>query len=197
VKAAFTYRRGSEVTGLTDEELLGLYFARDQEAIAAAQAKYGAYCRAIILRILDSEEDTEECANDLWLRVWNAIPPQRPVHLKGWLGTVARNQAITFCRARAREPARVEAAALELALFLSDGPEEELEARELGRVVSAFLAEQAPVSRGVFLRRYWYGDTVEEAARWAGWSLNRTKSALFRLRKKLKTYLEKEDLYHG
>lgn len=182
---------------MTDEELVRLYLARDQEAIAATEETYGPYCRAIIQRILDSGEDAEECLSDVWLRVWNAIPPQRPVHLKGWLGTVARNQAITLCRARAREPARVEAAALELAGFLSDGPEEELEARELGRAVSAFLTEQTPVSRGVFLRRYWYGDTVEETARWAGWSLSRTKSALFRLRKKLKNYLEKEDLYHG
>lgn len=182
---------------MTDEELIGLYFARDQEAIAATEAKYGAYCGAIIRRILDSGEDAEECVSDVWLRVWNAIPPQRPVHLKGWLGTVARNQAITRCRAQAREPARVEEAALELAGFLASGPEDALEALELGRVVSTFLTEQAPVSRGVFLRRYWYGDTVEEAARWAGWSVSRTKSTLFRLRKKLKIYLEKEDLYHG
>ncbi len=185
------------VKELTDEELIGLYLARDQEAIAATEAAYGPYCRAIIQRILGSGEDAEECVSDVWLRVWNAIPPQRPVHLKGWLGTVARNQAVSYCRARAREPVQVEAAALELAGLLTGGPEEALEARELGRALSAFLAEQAPASRGVFLRRYWYGDTVEEAAQWAGWSLSRTKSALFRLRKKLKIYLEKEDLYHG
>ena len=83
----------------------------------------------------------------------------------------------------------MEEAALELALSLSGGPEAELEARELGRAISAFLAGQPERSRGVFLRRYWYGDTVEEAARWAGWSLSRTKSALFRMRKKLKDYL--------
>ena len=87
-------------------------------------------------------------------------------------------------------------AALELAISLSGGPEAELEARELGRAVSAFLAGQPERNRGVFLRRYWYGDTVEEAARWAGWSLSRTKSALFRMRKKLKDYLKKEGLYH-
>lgn len=190
-------RGGTEEVGeLTDEELIGLYFARSEQVIEAVEEKYGAYCRTIARRILGSEEDAEECVSDVWLRAWNAIPPQRPDHLKGWLGTVARNRAVSLCRARNREPERVEEAAEELAASLSGGPEDHLEAAELGRAISAFLAGQAPAVRGVFLRRYWYGDTVEEAARWAGWSVSRTKSALFRLRKKLKTYLEKEELYH-
>ncbi len=182
---------------MTDEELLGLYFARSEEAIRATGMVYGSYCRAIALRILDSEEDAEECLADVWLRVWNAVPPERPEHFKGWLGVITRNQALTLLRSRERRPRQVEEAALELALSLSGGPEAELEARELGQAVSAFLADQPERSRGVFLRRYWYGDTVEEAARWAGWSLSRTKSALFRMRKKLKDYLKKEGLYRG
>ena len=186
-----------EVIRLTDEELLGLYFARSEEAIRATGMVYGPYCRAIALRILDSEEDAEECLADVWLRVWNAVPPERPEHFKGWLGVITRNQALTLLRSRERRPRQVEEAALELALSLSGGPEAELEARELGQAVSAFLADQPERSRGVFLRRYWYGDTVEEAARWAGWSLSRTKSALFRMRKKLKDYLKKEGFYHG
>ena len=185
-----------EVIRLTDEELLGLYFARSEEAIRATGMVYGPYCRAIALRILDSEEDAEECLADVWLRVWNAIPPERPEHFKGWLGVITRNQALTLLRSRERRPRQADEAALELALSLSGAPEAELEARELGRAVSAFLAGQPERNRGVFLRRYWYGDTVEEAARWAGWSLSRTKSALFRMRKKLKDYLKKEGLYH-
>ena len=185
-----------EVIRLTDEELLGLYFARSEEAIRATGMVYGPYCRAIALRILDSEEDAEECLADVWLRVWNAVPPERPEHFKGWLGVITRNQALTLLRSRERRPRQADEAALELALSLSGAPEAELEARELGRAVSAFLAGQPERNRGVFLRRYWYGDTVEEAARWAGWSLSRTKSALFRMRKKLKDYLKKEGLYH-
>lgn len=182
---------------MTDEELLELYFARSEDAIRATGMVYGSYCRAIALRILDSEEDVEECLADVWLRVWNAVPPERPEHFKGWLGVVTRNQALTLLRSRERQPRQAEEAALELALDLTGDPETELEARELGRAISAFLAGQPERNRGVFLRRYWYGDTVEEAARWAGWSVSRTKSALFRLRKRLRAYLEKEDLYHG
>lgn len=182
---------------MTDEELLELYFARSEDAIQATRMVYGPYCRAIALRILNSEEDAEECLSDAWLRAWNAIPPERPEHLKGWLGVVTRNQALTLLRSRERRPQQAEEAALELALDLAGGPEAELEARELGRAISAFLEGQPERNRGVFLRRYWYGDTVEEAARWAGWSLSRTKSALFRMRKRLKDYLKKEELYHG
>ena len=181
---------------MTDQELLGLYFARSEEAVAATQMVYGPYCRAIALRVLGSEEDAEECLSDVWLRAWNAIPPQRPDHFKGWLGVVTRNQAVSLRRAKDRQPQQADEAALELALDLSGGPDAEAEARELGRAISAFLADQPEMNRNVFLRRYWYGDTVEEAARWAGWSVSRTKTVLFRMRNRLKDYLKKEDFYH-
>ena len=181
---------------MTDQELIELYFARSEEAIEATEAQYAPYCRTIALRILGSEEDVEECLSDVWLRVWNAIPPEKPEHFKGWLGTVTRNRAISMCRARARQPQQIGEAALELALDLSNGPQEGLEARELGRAISRFLEGQPERNRNVFLRRYWYGDTVEEAARWAGWSVSRTKSTLFRMRNKLRDYLKKEDFYH-
>ena len=181
---------------MTDQELLDLYFARSEEAVAATRMAYGPYCRAIALRILGSEEDAEECLSDVWLRVWNAVPPERPEHFKGWLGVVTRNQALTLRRAKDRQPRLVDEAELELALDLSGSPERVVEANELGRLISDFLATQPEDNRDVFLRRYWYGDTVEEAARWAGWSVSRTKSALFRMRNKLRDYLKKEDFYH-
>lgn len=182
---------------MTDEELIGLYFARSEEAIEATRRQYGAYCLAVAGRILGCPEDAEECISDVWLRAWEAIPPLRPASLKGWLGTVARNAALSMCRARARQPERVGDGALELAMGLSGGPGERLEARELGEAISAFLTRQPEPMRRAFLRRYWYGDTVEETALRLGWSLSRTKSALFRLRKKLKIYLEQEELLHG
>ena len=185
-----------EVIGLTDEELLGLYFARSEEAIQATGMVYGPYCRAIALRILDSEEDAEECLADVWLRVWNAVPPERPEHFKGWLGVITRNQALTLLRSRERRPRQADEAALELALSLSGGPEAELEARELGRAVSAFLAGQPERNRSGCGRRHGHGGRAGGGGRWAGWSLSRTKSALFRMRKKLKDYLKKEGLYH-
>lgn len=178
---------------MTEHELIALYFARSEQAIELTRSAYGPYCRAIALRILGSEEDAEECLSDVWLRVWNAVPPERPVCFKGWLGTVTRNQALTRRRAKVHQPQTVDEAALELALDLSGGPEADLEARELGRAISAFLAEQPEINRGVFIRRYWYGDTVEETARRAGWSSGQVKSTLHRMRRKLRDYLEKEE----
>ncbi len=182
---------------MTDEELMELYQARSEEAIAATQRKYGAYCHAVAWNILADEQDVEECLSDVWMKVWDAIPPQRPSHFKGWLATVTRNCAITLTRSRARMPAQAGEAALELAQTLTGGPEEDMEAQALGEAVSRFLAGQPYGVRTAFLRRYWYGDTVEETARCLGWTLGKTKTVLFRTRNKLKKYLEEEELYHG
>lgn len=182
---------------MTDRELLALYEARSEEAIAATRERYGAYCRAIALRVLENQEDVEECLSDVWLRAWNAIPPERPEHFKGWLGTVARNSAITLCRKRDHLPRQVEESALELAQALTGGPGEAMEAKELGEAVSRFLRDQPPQHRAAFLHRYWYGDTVEETAARLGWTVGKTKTVLFRTRGKLRDYLKKEELYDG
>ena len=166
---------------MTDQELTALYFTRDERALEATETAYGSYCRAIAQRILGNEDDAEECLSDVWLRVWNAIPPERPAHFKGWLGVVTRNQALTLRRNRTRQVQTIDEAALELAMDLSGGPEAELETRELGAAVSAFL------------RRYWYGDSMEEVSRRLGWSVGRTKSTMHRMRKKLREYLQKEE----
>ena len=178
---------------MTDQELIALYEARSEEAIAATQRQYGAYCRTIAFNILADHEDTEECLSDLWLRVWNAIPPQRPDYFKGWLGTVARNCALTRCRQRGRQPEQVGEAALNLARDLSDGPGERMEAQALGEAISRFLLTRPQPERTAFLRRYWYGDPVGEVARCMGWTLARTKTTLFRTRQRLRAFLEKEE----
>ena len=181
---------------MTDQELLALYLARSEQATAALEQQYGAYCAAVARNILGDDRDVEECLSDCWLQVWNAIPPARPTHVKGWLGAVVRNRALLLRRRRGRQGDTVSLAALELAECLPsrEGPEEQAEAAELGRAISAFLRELGEGPRTAFLRRYWYADTVEETAGHLGWSLSRTKSVLFRTRKKLKAYLEQEGM---
>lgn len=179
---------------MTDEELIALYENRDQAAIAATAERYGAYCRTIAWNVLRNPEDVEECLSDLWLRVWQAIPPQRPAHFKGWLGTVARNCALTLCRQRSRRPETVEEGLLELAHDLTDTPAERMEAKALGEAVSRFLHTRPQPERTAFLRRYWYGERVEEVAARMGWTVGKTKTALFRARQRLRTFLEKEEL---
>lgn len=181
---------------MTDEMLLTLYHARSEDAISETQATYGLYCKSIALRILGNEEDAQECLNDVWMQVWRAIPPERPLHFKGWLGTITRNRAISLLRARKRAPGQVELAALELSEALGPGLEESLTARELGRAISVFLVHQPQGMRRAFLRRYWYGDTIAETALTLGWNEGKTKTALFRLRNKLRAYLKKEGFFY-
>ena len=182
---------------MEDNEILDLYFARDEQAITETDRKYGKYCYGIANRILSNPEDCEETLSDTYYHTWNAIPPQQPTNFKGWIGAITRNAAISLCRRKDREPQRVGDAALELALDLAEGPEREVEAKALGEAISAFLQAQPAQSRVAFLRRYWYGDTVEETAKYMGWGVGKTKTNLFRTRQKLKDYLKKEDLYHG
>ena len=181
---------------MNDNKLIELYIARSEEAISATQQQYGAYCKKIANAILESEQDVEECLSDVWLRVWNAIPPQTPEYFKGWLATITRNTALTLCRKQAREAQSVGEAALELALDLADGPEDRVDTRVLGEAISCFLEQEPRHIRTAFLRRYWYGDSIEETAQFMRWGQGKTKTVLFRTRKKLKEYLIKEDLYH-
>lgn len=177
---------------MTDQELLALYAKRDPEATAAMERQYGSYCAAIVGRILDDPRDAEECLNDLWMRVWTALTEQQPTYLKGWLGATARNCAIDRFRQQNRSETLLEDSAAELARDLRDTPAELLESKELGEVISAFLKLQSQHNRVAFVRRYWYGDTVEQTAHHMGWSVGKTKTVLFRLRTKLKFYLMKE-----
>lgn len=181
---------------MTDQELVDLFFARSEQALALTQAKYGAWCRRLAGNILGEPRDTEECLSDCWLLLWNAIPPAKPEHFQGYLGAVVRNRALLLRARRARGPDTVELAALELAECLppQDGPEHRAEAAELGRAVSAFLERQPQTVQTAFLRRYWYADGTEDIATRMGWSQAKTRSVLFRARKKLKAYLKQEGL---
>lgn len=184
---------------MTDEELIERFFARSEDAVEELRSQYGAYCRAIAGRLLSDGRDVEECLSDCWMAVWNAVPPTRPEHFKGWLGAIVRNRALAIGRQNRRRPETVDEAALELATCLPAGEDAHAaaEAAELGQAISSFLRQQKEEVRTVFLRRYWYADSVEEAARRMGWPVSRTKGVLFRTRNKLKVYLCQEGFLNG
>ena len=110
---------------MTDQELVELFWQRREEALTGLQDKYGGWCRSIAGRILGEERDVEECLGDCWLQLWNAIPPARPQHFRGYLGVVVRNRALLLRRRRGRQGDTVSLAALELAECLPsrEGPE--------------------------------------------------------------------------
>ena len=179
---------------MTDQALVELFLSRSPDAVPALAAQYGPYCRAVASRLLSDPRDVDECLNDAFLAVWQAIPPARPEHFKGWLAAIVRHRALAMGKENSHRPPTVDEAALELASCLppGDSPEGEAERRALLDAVARFLHAQPKDIRVVFLRRYWYGDRVEDAARHLGWSVSKTKSVLFRTRNKLRAQLQKE-----
>lgn len=182
---------------MDDGRIIELYWARDEEAIARSERKYGAYCRSVARRILESAEDAEECVGDTWLRAWNAIPPRRPAALRAFLAAITRNLCLDRLRDASREKRGGGQAALALDELLdcvpsSSTPESALDARELTRALESWLRGLETPKRAAFLRRYWYCDSVSEVAERMGWTEGKTASLLRRTRLELKRYLEQE-----
>ena len=182
---------------MKDAQILDLYWERQEQAIYETQKAYGNYCYSIAWNILYSREDSDECVNDTWLRAWNAIPPKRPNRLALFLGTITRNLSLDRWKERhamKRGKGEMELALDELAECLPDthDTQAEVEAAELARLVNEFLYGLPERDCNIFLRRYWYGDSMEDAARRLGWSVSKTKSALFRARNRLREQLKKE-----
>ena len=177
-------------------DIIELLERRDEGALEQLQTHYRDYCRTILLRLLGNEEETEEALSDVWMQVWNAIPPARPQHLKAYLAQTARNIAINRIR-RDNTVKRSGTTVLldELAECLPDRSWEDRErSREVREVLNAFLHTLPREERTIFVRRYWFGETVPEIARDFRYSESRVTSLLHRLRKRLKKHLEQEGI---
>ena len=151
------------------------------------------------MNLLGSEPDAEECLNDTWHALWNAIPPQQPENLGAFAAKITRNLAMKqLTRMNAEKRQAVELSYDELRECLPTGasPQELLEGRELAETLARFLAKLDRNSRDLFLRRYWFFDSVKEIVHGFGMSETRVTTKLYRIRKKLKDYLAKEaDIY--
>lgn len=180
---------------MDDNAILDLYFARDERGLVSAAAKYGSYCSAIARNLLEQPQDAEECVNDTWLRSWQAIPPTRPTQLRAYLGRLCRNLALDRLRSqKAQKRARVTTLLEELADCLPGGtePEAAFDAAQTGERISQFLGQCPYIDRVLFLRRYFYGDSLADCAKFCGLPQGTAKSKLSRTRAKLKAALEQE-----
>lgn len=183
---------------LEDERILELYWARDDSAIDETGAKYGERLLYLSGRMLYVKEDAEECVNDTYLGAWNAIPPQRPAHFFAFLARICRNIACNMLDRRNAKKRQAEVVALtdELADCVPDTAQSrETQDRELGAALSGFLRTLPQEHRLIFMRRYWYMDSVKEIAARYGFGESRVKTSLCRTREKLRAYLEKEEIY--
>ncbi len=185
---------------MEDKKILELLWTRAESAIDALQKTYGKLLQRIAMNILGLPEDAAECVNDTYLALWNAIPPARPDPLCPFVCRTGRNIALTRLRDdRAQKRYCPYTLSIdELSEVLPDkSMEEMLSARVLGRAIDAFLEEQSKENRILFLRRYWFGDSVQDAARLLGISANTASVRLSRMRDALREYLKREELYYG
>lgn len=180
---------------MEDEKIIELYWTRDEAAILETDLKYHPYCHTIAYRILTNEEDAEECVNDTWLRTWNQIPPQRPQIFSAFLGRITRNLSIDRYRKAHAAKRAGNLAMVDLELDDCVGRshlEEWMDDKMIADVITAFLKEQDAFSRILFMRRYWYLESIADIAARCGASESKVKSNLFRTRKALKKRLEAE-----
>lgn len=180
---------------MEDSRIIDLYWQRSEAAIGETEKKYARYCHSISFNILHSKEDAEECVNDTWLNAWNTMPPCQPSCLAAFLGRITRNLSLDrFKRysAEKRGGGQTELALDELdeAVPGASGVEEAIDGKELSLLVDSFLGELPREKRMIFVKRYWYFLPIKAIAEQMGTSEKQVNSALFRLRKELRKYLE-------
>lgn len=180
---------------MEDKRIIELFTERSESAIAEAAQKYGKYLRRIAFRVLGDERDCEEIESDTYLRAWNSIPPASPESLKGYLASICRNLSLNRYGMRtAVKRGEWELALDELGECIPDGSSELGDAFALRRALEDFLCSLEVRARRIFLQRYFYNCSVSEISRLWGMKESAVTMQLFRTRKKLKEYLNKEGI---
>ena len=182
---------------MDDREIVRLFLARDEAAIKAAGEKYRSYLMKIAENITGSREDAEECLNDALLKAWETIPPMQPEMLSTYLGKLTRNLAINrrrkSDRAKRGSGDNHDLAFEELSGMISakETADAELDRKALAEAINSFLAKLSERKRGLFVRRYWYCESVKDAAAAEGMTESAASVTLHRLRDKLRDFLRK------
>ena len=182
---------------MNDNEIIDLYWARSEQAIAETDAKYGNYLKAVAMRILPAYEDAEESVNDTYMRAWNAMPPQRPSVLRLFLGKITRRLSLNRVReknAEKRGGGELPAVLDELAECVPSGQnvENEILAKDLAKTIADFTAKLPADERRIFILRIYELMPVREVAERLSFSESKVKTTLSRTRKKLAEVLIKE-----
>ena len=179
---------------MSDAEIVRLFLGRDESAPAVAEKAYGAYCLYIARNVIGDERDAEECLNDVLLAAWESIPPQRPENLKTYLGKLTRDFAVDRWRrnnAQKRRPVSL-ASLDELEGLVADCGAADVGELELTQLISTFLRSEGETERNVFIRRYWYYDSIDAISKRFGLGKSNVKMMLKRVRERLAVYLRKE-----
>ena len=182
---------------LSDDSIVDLFLRRDETAISETSEKYGQRLLRRSFDILKDRQASEECVNDTYLRAWNSIPPNEPrAHLYAYLAKIARHLALNVCRERSalkRSTFLTELSdELEQCIPSPDDCESRLDEMAFSEMLNGFLNTLDDEKRNMFVRRYWYMDTVSEIAKRYSVSESKVKTTLFRCRNKMREYIERE-----
>ncbi len=181
---------------MNDQAIVQMFWDRDEDAVAEAKEQYKAYCLYIADNVLHDRRDAEECLNDALLAAWKSIPPQKPENLKTYLGKLIREIAINRWKRNTRRK-RIRSDVIqsldEIAEIVSGGDfDAALEEAELSREISRFLRAAEETKRNVFIRRYWYYDSIDSICRRYGFGKSKVLMMLKRTRDELAQHLKKE-----
>ena len=182
---------------MNDLSIIELYFARDEEAIKQTDIKYGKLCHSVAYNILNNNEDSEECVNDTYIGVWDAIPPTRPNNFMAFVCKITRNLSLKRLEAQARQK-RSQATLVSLDELAEVLPDESIadgvSDEDIGKLISDFLRNERSEIRDVFIRKYYFFDSIGDIARRYDFTESKVKNMLHHTRTKLKDFLIKEGI---
>ena len=183
---------------MTDSQIIALFWERNEDAIQETDTVYGRKLYAISDKILRSTQDAEESVSDTYMRAWETIPPLMPNYFFAYLAKICRNFSLSKLQwnSASKRTAEVVSLTQEMEQCIPDrSHERKLEGEEIGRVLNQFLDSISLESRLIFMRRYWYTDSIQEIAARYNISQSKVKTQLHRTRNKLQLFLEKEGMY--
>jgi RNA polymerase sigma-70 factor (ECF subfamily) len=182
---------------LSDAEIVELLWERSEKGLHSAEKKYGRFCHRIAMNLLGQREDAEECVNDVYLALWDTIPPNRPASLMAYIGKITRN--ISISRLRKRKAVRRDCAGLvlldELAECLPDpstsDPTDDIVLRD---ALEEFLQDLSEEDRFILLRRYYDGEDIGSVAASLNLRAGTVRVRLHRLRERLRNHLQERHI---
>lgn len=182
---------------MDDNSIVELYLLRDETAIGQTAEKFGSRLRTLAYGIVQDHQTAEECENDTYMEAWSTIPPHTPgSYLYAYLARITRHIALNFCRARSRLKRRALicelSTELEQCIPAPDDAACRMEDMVLREAINSFLAALEEEKRNIFIRRYWYLDSIADISRGFGLSESKVKTTLYRCRNRLREHLEQE-----
>lgn len=184
---------------IDDEKIIEMFFGRSEQGIRELDIKYGKVCHNLSYNIVNNRQDAEECVNDAYLGAWNAIPPVRPNPLLSYIVKIVRNISlkIYWRKEAAKRSGHYKIALEEIEDYIADQKtvEDEIEARELARIIEEFLDTLTLENRVIFMRRYWFADSYKDIAKFMGLSEKNISVRLTRIREKMKQYLIEREVF--